>query len=58
MCSPPPRDKANQDVIWQGLATGVFDVFSSDHDPIASPSILLNLTLILLHNLFSLGPFN
>lgn len=31
MCSPPPRDKANQDVIWQGLATGVFDVFSSDH---------------------------
>src|SRR5262245_29030035 len=31
MCSPPPRDKANQDVIWQGLTTGVFDVFSSDH---------------------------
>ena len=31
MCSPPPRDKANQEVIWQGLATGVFDVFSSDH---------------------------
>src|SRR5262245_53128123 len=31
MCSPPPRDKANQEVIWQGLTTGVFDVFSSDH---------------------------
>ena len=31
MCSPPPRDKANQDVIWHGLATGVFEVFSSDH---------------------------
>src|SRR5580704_10128197 len=31
MCSPPPRDKANQEVIWQGLQTGVFDVFSSDH---------------------------
>jgi dihydropyrimidinase len=31
MCSPPPRDKANQEVIWQGLVTGVFDVFSSDH---------------------------
>ena len=31
MCSPPPRDKANQEVIWRGLATGVFDVFSSDH---------------------------
>jgi dihydropyrimidinase len=31
MCSPPPRDKANQQVIWQGLVSGVFDVFSSDH---------------------------
>jgi len=31
MCSPPPRDKANQEVIWQGLVSGVFDVFSSDH---------------------------
>jgi dihydropyrimidinase len=31
MCSPPPRDKANQEQIWQGLETGVFDVFSSDH---------------------------
>src|SRR6266478_3322057 len=31
MCSAPPRDKANQEVIWQGLVTGVFDVFSSDH---------------------------
>lgn len=33
ICSPPPRDKANQDVIWRGLATGVFQVFSSDHAP-------------------------
>ena len=31
MCSPPPRDKANQEAIWRGLETGVFDVFSSDH---------------------------
>jgi dihydropyrimidinase len=31
MCSPPPRDKANQEAVWQGLATGVFDVLSSDH---------------------------
>jgi dihydropyrimidinase len=31
MCSPPPRDKANQEAIWRGLKTGVFDVFSSDH---------------------------
>ena len=33
ICSPPPRDKANQDAIWRGLATGVFQVFSSDHAP-------------------------
>jgi dihydropyrimidinase len=33
VCSPPPRDKANQDVIWQGLADGLFTVFSSDHAP-------------------------
>ncbi len=31
MCSPPPRDKANQESIWRGLETGVFEVFSSDH---------------------------
>jgi dihydropyrimidinase len=31
MCSPPPRDEANQEAVWQGLTTGVFDVFSSDH---------------------------
>ena len=33
MCSPPPRDKANQPVIWDGLADGLFTVFSSDHAP-------------------------
>ena len=33
ICSPPPRDKANQQVIWDGLASGVFQVFSSDHAP-------------------------
>jgi dihydropyrimidinase len=33
VCSPPPRDKGNQDVIWQGLADGLFTVFSSDHAP-------------------------
>ncbi|MDQ8021240.1 MAG: dihydropyrimidinase [Moraxellaceae bacterium] len=33
ICSPPPRDKANQEVIWQALAGGVFRVFSSDHAP-------------------------
>lgn len=33
VCSPPPRDKANQTVIWDGLADGLFTVFSSDHAP-------------------------
>ena len=33
VCSPPPRDKRNQEVIWQGLADGLFTVFSSDHAP-------------------------
>ena len=28
VCSPPPRDKANQEVIWDGLADGLFTVFS------------------------------
>lgn len=32
-CSPPPRDTDSQDACWQGLQTGVFDVFSSDHCP-------------------------
>ena len=33
VCSPPPRDAANQEVIWRGLADGLFTVFSSDHAP-------------------------
>jgi dihydropyrimidinase len=33
ICSPPPRDKANQQVIWDGLIDGLFTVFSSDHAP-------------------------
>jgi dihydropyrimidinase len=32
-CSPPPRDEQSQDAIWQGLADGTFQVFSSDHAP-------------------------
>lgn len=31
MCSPPPRDKANQEYVWNGLIDGTFQVFSSDH---------------------------
>jgi dihydropyrimidinase len=33
VCSPPPRDKNNQQSIWDGLADGLFTVFSSDHAP-------------------------
>jgi dihydropyrimidinase len=33
VCSPPPRDKASQAACWEGLQTGVFQVFSSDHCP-------------------------
>ncbi|KAB2849149.1 MAG: amidohydrolase family protein, partial [Hyphomicrobiaceae bacterium] len=33
VCSPPPRDEASQAACWNGLQTGVFKVFSSDHCP-------------------------
>jgi len=33
VCSPPPRDQANQEIIWDGLNDGLFSVFSSDHAP-------------------------
>lgn len=33
VCSPPPRDHENQKAVWDGLAHGVFSVFSSDHAP-------------------------
>jgi dihydropyrimidinase len=33
ICSPPPRDKENQEVIWNALTDGMFTVFSSDHAP-------------------------
>ena len=33
ICSPPPRDRANQKFIWHALSDGLFSVFSSDHAP-------------------------
>lgn len=33
VCSPPPRDKASQQRVWDGIANGTFHVFSSDHAP-------------------------
>ena len=31
VCSPPPRDAANQQLVWNGITSGVLSVFSSDH---------------------------
>jgi dihydropyrimidinase len=33
VCSPPPRTADDQEHIWRGIKTGVFQVFSSDHAP-------------------------
>jgi len=33
VCSPPPRDEASQAAIWEGLRSGLFSTFSSDHCP-------------------------
>ena len=33
ICSPPPRTSKDQEKIWLGIKTGVFQVFSSDHAP-------------------------
>ncbi|HTW28447.1 MAG TPA: dihydropyrimidinase [Acetobacteraceae bacterium] len=33
VCSPPPRDRASWDAIWEGITQGVFATFSSDHCP-------------------------
>ena len=32
-CSPPPRDTAAQEAVWEGLKDGTFHTFSSDHAP-------------------------
>ena len=33
VCSPPPRDRASWEAIWEGIEQGVFQTFSSDHCP-------------------------
>jgi dihydropyrimidinase len=33
VCTPPPRDKANQPAMWRGVLDGTLTVFSSDHSP-------------------------
>lgn len=44
VCSPPPRDEESQQACWNGIETGVFDVFSSDHFPFRydDPAVKLN----------------
>ena len=32
-CSPPPRDKASQQAVWEGFADGTLAIYSSDHAP-------------------------
>ncbi len=33
MCSPPPRDKADQEALWRALELGDLQMVSSDHAP-------------------------
>lgn len=33
MCSPPPREKEDQDALWQALALGDLQTVTSDHAP-------------------------
>jgi dihydropyrimidinase len=35
MCSPPPREVADQDALWRSLALGDLQTISSDHAPYA-----------------------
>lgn len=32
-CTPPIREKANQDLLWHGVETGLIDSIGSDHSP-------------------------
>jgi len=33
ICSPPPRERANQPAMWEGILDGTLAVLSSDHSP-------------------------
>jgi dihydropyrimidinase len=33
VCTPPPRDRANQPAMWRGVLDGTLAIFSSDHSP-------------------------
>jgi allantoinase len=34
-CSPPIREAANRELLWQGLQNGIIDLIASDHSPCA-----------------------
>jgi len=34
VCSPPLREKWQQDVLWRGIATGILTTIGSDHAPV------------------------
>ncbi|HKE67039.1 MAG TPA: allantoinase AllB [Micromonosporaceae bacterium] len=42
-CCPPIRERANRDVLWRGLRSGVIDEIASDHSP-CSPGLKLSET--------------
>jgi len=33
MCSPPLRDNADQTALWNAMAQGLVEIYSSDHSP-------------------------
>jgi dihydropyrimidinase len=33
VCTPPPRNRANQPAMWRGILDGTLSIFSSDHSP-------------------------
>jgi len=39
VCSPPPRDHDSWEAIWEGIRSGVFQTFSSDHCPFKYDSV-------------------
>lgn len=46
VCSPPPRDEANQAACWQGLEQGDFELYSSDHCPLCLPVPTANIQTV------------
>lgn len=41
-CCPPIREKANQELLWQGIKDGVIQMVASDHSPTTPENKLAN----------------